>query len=64
MLGHRSITTTERYGHLAGSSLDEAAKKTRGGEPEPAVGVIVAVDRDAGTITIAAKDKPMGKGMT
>lgn len=28
MLGHRSVTTTERYAHLAESALDEAARET------------------------------------
>lgn len=28
MLGHRSVTTTERYAHLAASALDEAARDT------------------------------------
>jgi len=29
MLGHASITTTERYGHLVDTVLDEAARETR-----------------------------------
>lgn len=30
MLGHSSVTTTERYAHLAGTALDRAAAETRG----------------------------------
>ncbi len=37
MLGHRSITTSERYAHLAGSVLEQAARETNAaGKPEEA----------------------------
>ena len=39
MLGHSSLRVTERYTHLADSTLDEAARETRGGllVPSPIV---------------------------
>lgn len=34
LLGHRSITTTERYAHLAGSVLEDAARETNAAAPK------------------------------